>query len=228
MASKRQPLFNSVSTVLCLIGIAVFQVDISFILNSKSPMAKAYGGQWNYLTNLGVAASYLTIIFGFFANLTGSKALFNIKNRLLLISAPVEVLISILYGSLCLINRDLVVPPELKSLLPLRIDLCLHMFPAIILSCDYLLFSPPWATSGIGVLGLYSLIGTGYWFWIHHTFAVNKFYPYPILNKASEQQMIFIFTVSVAIYFLAFIGLRAVYSLTHPSSKGTIDEKKVK
>lgn len=65
---------------------------------------EAYGWHFQYLTVIGLSLATLTFIFGLLADLTLSARLFLVKNILSLCSAPMEVLISILYWSLRLVS----------------------------------------------------------------------------------------------------------------------------
>ena len=65
---------------------------------------EAYGWHFQYLTVIGLSLSTLTFMVGLLADLTMSAQLFLAKNLLSLCSAPMEVLISILYWSLRLVS----------------------------------------------------------------------------------------------------------------------------
>jgi hypothetical protein len=54
-----------------------------------------------YLTIIGLSLATCTFMLGLLADLTLSPQLFLIKNALSVTSAPLEVLVSILYWSLC-------------------------------------------------------------------------------------------------------------------------------
>src|SRR3712207_5232724 len=102
---------RSVSAVIHLLGILSFSASFRYLILYPSPMSQSYGGQFQFLTIQGLTASFLTFIIGFWADLTDSHRLFAIKNRLSVCSAPLEVLVSILYWGLTAIDKALVVPP---------------------------------------------------------------------------------------------------------------------
>ncbi|KAK9477692.1 FAR-17a/AIG1-like protein [Lipomyces japonicus] len=222
-----RPRFKSKSTVVYLIAIVVFQVDFFFLLSRQLPDGRRYGGQFQYLTNLGVTASYLTVILGFFANLTGSIELLLVKNRILLVSCPVEVLISVLYGGLCLIDRSLVVPNDLTVFLPVYIDFGLHGFPAIALLIDYLAYSPNWEINNINAFTIYATAGVGYWLWVHEVYRHNKVFPYPLLDLTTKYQRATIFIASILVLFVVFFLLRQVHEFLRLARKPTLESKKV-
>lgn len=72
-----------------------------------------WGGQYQFLTIIGLVFSILTFACGLLADLTLNRQLFELKNGLSVCSAPLEVLVSILYWGLCAIDKKLVVPPDL-------------------------------------------------------------------------------------------------------------------
>lgn len=45
--------------------------------------------------------------------------------------------------------------------------------PAIMLSIDLILLSPPWAIRAYGAMALSTAIAFLYWFWIEYCFSVN-------------------------------------------------------
>ncbi|GKZ68112.1 hypothetical protein AnigIFM50267_002736 [Aspergillus niger] len=71
---------------------------------------EAYGWHFQYLTVIGLTLATLTFTAGLLADMTLSARLFLAKNLLSVCSAPMEVLISILYWGLRLIDKRLVVP----------------------------------------------------------------------------------------------------------------------
>lgn len=67
---------------------------------------EAYGWHFQYLTVIGLSLSTLTFIFALLADVTLSRRLFLIKNLLSVCSAPLEVLISVLYWGLRLVSGN--------------------------------------------------------------------------------------------------------------------------
>ena len=129
---------------------------------------------WQYLTILGLAGATITFVFGLLADITLWPRLFFIKNSLALTSAPLEVLIALLYWSIAAIDRSLVIPPEVE--LSAWADVGFHMIPAVVLTIDLLLFSPPWTINAVPAMGISSVIAVVYWVWIEHCHKVNGWY----------------------------------------------------
>jgi len=152
-------------------GIISFTLSYKYLIDFPTPISTSYGWHWQYLTILGLAVAYATFVFGLLADLTLSPKLFLIKNTLSLCSAPVEVLISILYWGLCAIDRSLVVPPGVR-LAPLA-DIGFHAVPSILLVIDLLFLSPPWTINALPAMGLSSVLAVGYWAWLEQCYKHN-------------------------------------------------------
>lgn len=151
----------------------------------------SYGWHLQFLTIIGISISTICFAFGLLADITSSSStvpasptnaaasspqtvsdyFFTAKNYLSLVAAPIEIVISILYWGLRLIDTSLVVPPDLP-LPPLGADLCFHLVPAVVLAIDAILLSPPWPSSPMNpqapllTLGVSTGIAFAYWWWI--------------------------------------------------------------
>ncbi|KAI9931432.1 hypothetical protein MW887_010007 [Aspergillus wentii] len=162
---------------------------------------EAYGWHFQYLTVIGLALSTLTFTAGLLADLTLSPRLFLAKNVLSICSAPMEVLISVLYWGLRLIDERLVVPAW--AVIPLDADIGFHAVPSIVLLIDLLLLSPPWTISVLPALGLSSTIAFGYWIWIERCFKYNGWYPYPIFDQLPFEGRVGLFVLSAVVMALS-------------------------
>jgi hypothetical protein len=65
---------------------------------------QAYGWHFQYLTVIGLSLSTVTFAVALLADVTLSRRLFLVKNLLSVCSAPLEVLISVLYWGLRLVS----------------------------------------------------------------------------------------------------------------------------
>jgi hypothetical protein len=154
----------------------------------------SYGWHLQFLTIIGISISTLCFAFGFLADVlsasstsptsptdafassprTLSDYFFTAKNYLSLVAAPIEIVISILYWGLRLIDTGLVIPPDMP-LPPLSADLCFHLVPAVVLTIDAILLSPPWPSSPVNpqapllTLGVSTGVAFAYWWWIVST-----------------------------------------------------------
>jgi len=153
--------------------------------------------------------STITFAVGLLADFSLNPALFRIKNLLSVCSAPLEVLISILYFGLCAIDKGLVVPPEME--LPLHADISFHGMPAIMLTLDLMLLSPPWAIRTYGAMSISMVVAFLYWGWVEYCFSKNGWYPYPIFEILTTWQRVMLFTFSAVLMTASTSLLKWVY-----------------
>ena len=113
---------RSLSAVVHIVGLASFTSSFVYLQTLINPLHVGFGGHYQFLTIIGLALATITFVVGLLADLTLSPRLFALKNVLSVCSAPLEVLVSVLYWGLCAIDRSLVVPPELG--LPVLPDMC--------------------------------------------------------------------------------------------------------
>lgn len=162
---------RSFSALVHIIGIISFTLSYKYLNDFPSLINESYGWHWQYLTILGLTVAYATFIIGLLADITLSPTLFFVKNSLSLCSAPLEVLISLLYWSISAIDKRLLIPPgvELSS----WADVGFHAMPAFLLTIDLLLLSPPWTIHALPAMGLSAALAVGYWVWIERCYKFN-------------------------------------------------------
>lgn len=188
---------RGVSALIHSIGLASFFYSFDYLIEHPNHINQAYGWHFQYLTIIGLSLATITFVLGLLADVTLSPQLFVAKNVLSMCSAPMEVLVSVLYWGLRMIDPALVVPAELE--LPLTADLSFHAVPSIVLLVDLLFLSPPWTISIAPAIGLSTVIAFVYWFWIEHCYSYNGFYPYPIFALLESNQRVFLFLGSALI-----------------------------
>lgn len=162
---------RGISAVFHFLGIISFSLSFKYLVDYPTAINDSYGWHYQYLTIIGLTIAFGTFIFGFLADITLSPKLFLIKNSLSLCSAPLEVLITILYWGLVAIDRRLVVPPEVE--ISLYADVGFHAMPAILLTIDLLFLSPPWTLHALPAMGLSSVLAVLYWVWVEHCYKYN-------------------------------------------------------
>ncbi|KAK7204624.1 FAR-17a/AIG1-like protein [Myxozyma melibiosi] len=207
--------FLSPATALYALTAAILNLDLKYVFELDTFINRSYGGQLQFLTILGVVFSYITVTIGLMGHIMDSQSLIATKNRFLLIAAPVEVLISVLYGSIFLYDKKLLVPDNIDAVLPPLVDFGLHGAPSILLLVDYFVFTSNWIIHPAATFVLYSSLGVGYWFWTQKTYAMNGFYPYPLLEIVTTPQRIGIFAVSIIILFSIYLTLRKIHMAIH-------------
>ncbi|KAI1776503.1 FAR-17a/AIG1-like protein [Hypoxylon cercidicola] len=188
---------RQLSMLLHLAGIASFAASFKYLQGWETPMSLAFGGHFQFLTIIGLALALSTFVVGFLADATLSSRLFKLKSVLSVCSAPLEVLISVLYWGLCAIDKSLVFPPDMQlDFLP---DFGFHAAPAIFLAIDLLLLSPPWTIHGYSALALSESLAFLYWFWVEYCHSHNGWYPYPIFDILNTWQRTLLFTFSASL-----------------------------
>ncbi|GFF60280.1 hypothetical protein IFM61392_03525 [Aspergillus lentulus] len=197
------------SALVHLIGLASFIGSFKFMHENPNRANEAYGWHFQYLTVIGLALSTLTFAVALLADLTLSARLFLVKNLLSICSAPMEVLISVLYWSLRMIDERLVVPDWAH--IPMHADIGFHAVPAIVLLIDLLLLSPPWTISIVPALGLSSTIAVSYWVWIERCYKYNGWYPYPIFEQVPFGGRVGLFVMSAIVMALSTATLQWLY-----------------
>lgn len=164
----------SLSLILHVLGVLSFTYNFHFLTVWETPFAVAYGWHFQFLTILGLSASLLSFAIGILSDLTLSTALFNIKNAICIVATPLEVLISLLYWGIRAIDPSLLMPDEFQiALIP---DIGFHLAPAVFLTLDLVLFSPPWTIPTYGVFSISTALAFSYWYWVELCFSHNGWY----------------------------------------------------
>ncbi|KAK3996464.1 hypothetical protein QBC44DRAFT_339458 [Cladorrhinum sp. PSN332] len=197
------------SAIIHIVGLLSYSCSFWYLQRFPSPIHDGFGGAFQFLTIIGLGLATLTSAFALLADLTLSPQLFAVKNVLAATAAPLEVLISILYWGLCAIDKSLVVPPELQ--LPFLPDFGFHAMPAIMLTLDLLLLSPPWTIKGYGAMTISTILAFAYWGWVEYCYSRNGWYPYPIFELLSTGQRVVLFTASGLLMTASTLGLKWVY-----------------
>ncbi|KAF2156764.1 integral membrane protein [Myriangium duriaei CBS 260.36] len=191
-------------------GLASNAFSFHWLITHPNRINQSYGWHFQYLTIVGLTLTTLTFALGLLADLTLLRPLFALKNILSIASAPMEVLITLLYWGLRSIDPALVQAPDLPTL-PLAADCSFHLFPALALLADLLLFSPPYGIAVLPAFGLSSVIAVAYYFWVEHCYAQNGFYPYPLFDQVGFEGRAALFIGSALVMGSATWALKRVY-----------------
>ncbi|KAJ6164985.1 hypothetical protein N7470_003657 [Penicillium chermesinum] len=139
------------SALVHLAGLASFFWSFKFMHENPNQANEAYGWHFQYLTVIGLTLSTLTFLVALLADVTLSRRLFLVKNLLSVCSAPMEVLISVLYWGLRLIDERLVLPDW--AVIPLHADISFHAIPSIVMLIDLLLLLSAMDHHGLAIVG---------------------------------------------------------------------------
>jgi len=158
---------------ITLSSFSIYIDEVSFEVLYPSLLQKP----WDCQRSSAIFAFYSTdvnVLIPPSADLTLSPTLFLLKNGLSLCSAPLEVLISVLYWGISAIDKTLLVPPEIH--ISPYADIGFHAMPAIMLTIDLLFLSPPWTIHAVPAMGLSSVLAVSYWAWVEQCYKYNGLY----------------------------------------------------
>ncbi|KAL1990491.1 hypothetical protein VTN49DRAFT_6330 [Thermomyces lanuginosus] len=200
---------RGVSAFVHLIGLSSFAYSWKFLFENEHLANDAYGWHFAFLTVIGLFLSTLTFVAGLVADITLSRRLFLVKNMLSVCSAPLEVLISVLYWGLRLYDKHLVIP-EGHSI-SLEADLNFHLVPFVVMLIDLLFLSPPWTITAVPAMALSGCLAVAYWFWVEKCYQENGWYPYPIFELLDTKGRIGLFAVSALLMTANTLTLKHLY-----------------
>jgi hypothetical protein len=209
------------SALVHSLGLASFAYSYKYLIENPNHINQAYGWHFQYLTIIGLTLATITFSLALLADLSLSPRLFVAKNVLSMCSAPMEILISLLYWGLRLIDPALVVPKELE--LPVAADLSFHLAPSLLLLIDLLLLSPPWTISVVPAVALSAFIAFLYWYWIELCYSYNGFYPYPLFAMLEPSQRVFLFTGSAVIMAANTMVLKWLYGKVNGLGRKSVE-----
>ena len=212
---------RGLSALVHALGLASFAYSFNYLVAHPNDINQAYGWHFQYLTIIGLTLATVTFVLALAADTTLSPRLFAAKNILSMCSAPMEVLISVLYWGLRSIDPELVVPKELE--LPVSADLSFHLAPSVLLLVDILLLSPPWTISIMPAVGLSVVIAFLYWYWIELCFQYNGFYPYPLFGMLETPQRAGLFVGSAVIMAANTMVLKWLHGRVNGVGKKSVD-----
>jgi len=197
------------SALVHSLGLVSFTLSFKYLVDFPNPVNASYGWHLQYLTIIGLSLATVTFLVALLADITLSPRLFLAKNGLSVASAPLEVLISILYWGIRSIDRKLVMPDWVR--LDPRADIGFHAMPAIMLVLDLLFLSPPWTITALPSIGVSGMLAFAYWFWIEQCYQHNGWYPYPLFEALTTPWRAVLFAFSAIVMTLSTVTLKWLY-----------------
>ncbi|KAI8142188.1 FAR-17a/AIG1-like protein [Fennellomyces sp. T-0311] len=168
--------------LLNIIGLASNGYGFSFVLTAF-PAEIGYGGIFQFLTIIGLTLATVTFALKVIRFLIPG-ALGAVYKSIAYIATPMEGLISLLYWPMILYSKDLLQHEEIPFVLPLPLDMSLHLWPAVLLWIDFLVFDVDFQRSKLHVGAIY-VFTIFYLGWTSYCFARNGFWAYPFLSEFS-------------------------------------------
>lgn len=207
--NKKVFLINAIATGLggYAIWFSLYKVEL--------PPHLAGAGQWQFLTQLSLAASLVVFAIGLAAHGLHSPALFLLKNALHPIAMILETVVTTIYWPLRLFLVHKLVKDPTRKHLPLSIDFCMHLVPFVALFVDYIFFMPKWTISSYSAFVICGALCGSYYLWLRRLVDVANGgeYPYEFLNVPDELTRIMIFGAVALLAFAFFLSLRALYTI---------------
>lgn len=187
----------------------------ALLVKDDSIISRSYSGHLQFLTVLGLCVTFVSELVSLVAQLSKLRTLRRLSSWLLQICAPVELLISIMYWSLRMIDGDLVLDPNFAVELSPALDRKLHIYPAL-LEVSRAILDPPdvWRAGVIGPLLTFCVLAGGYWAWIDHVFTHNEFYPYPLFGLLSFEQRVGLFGACAVLLLILYKGIQSLQHST--------------
>ncbi|KAI7850985.1 FAR-17a/AIG1-like protein [Circinella umbellata] len=142
-----------------------------------------FGGLFQFLTIIGLTLATITFALKIIRFVI-PNALEDIYKSVAYVTTPMEGLITLLYWPMVIYSKDLLQHQEVPFVLPLPLDMSLHLWPAVLLWIDFLLFDIEFVRSKthIYVIYIFTLLYLG---WSSYCFARNGFWVYPFLAEFS-------------------------------------------
>ncbi|KAA1113275.1 hypothetical protein PGT21_027073 [Puccinia graminis f. sp. tritici] len=234
MADHRQRPPTHIPRLATLFHVAGLAVLVNAFRLTSEPdsffmlMFTKMGGRTHFLTMWGLFFATVTFVLNIMmAIFRKNSRLRDLRKLTLAIGLPLESVITTLYWPIIILNPNMMMLSELELVIPLSVDLALHLYPAVLLWIDYLVFSDRFADSSsrkitltkdihLSILQLTLLLTLAYVSRIELLCYFNSDIPlpYPFLNDVD-------FPVRVAIYSAA-AGLCYMYSSIAESLHGLL------
>lgn len=176
-----------------------------FERDATSVVARSYGGHLQFLTILSIVVSLLHQSLSVLSLLTGLRTLNALQSWVLIVSAPLEVVVALLYWPLKYFNNDLVKDKRFGLVINPALDRQCHLYPAIFefLSATFLA-QRRWRTPAFVAVFVFLTTSGAYWAWFEYTFKKNAFYPYPLLSLLTTGQKAGLVLVATVVAFVFF------------------------
>lgn len=149
-----QSIWYSIGLATCSFGFSQFEYLETL---AGIDLSSQFGGHYQYLTNCGLALTFVTLLLSLTTTLAPSVPhVSQLKTMASIITLPVETMISLLYWTVLSIDPSLLVPSKQVEdplnpgqfvmevvRLPIITDICMHAFPAILLLVVSQIFTFP-------------------------------------------------------------------------------------
>ncbi|KAI9279430.1 FAR-17a/AIG1-like protein [Umbelopsis sp. AD052] len=178
-----------------------------------NPYANGFGGHYQYLTILGLTVATISFLLCLIRDFIPGF-LNKVHSVIGSIAVPLEGLISALYWGMIFLDPKLLIPADAPKI-PVFVDCCLHLFPALFLWIDFLFFNVEFKRSSSHVVNIY-LFTIAYYVWTSYCYSKNKYYAYPFLADMTTNGRLVFFAVSGTICWLMYELGAYIHKSLHP------------
>ncbi|KAI9270646.1 FAR-17a/AIG1-like protein [Phascolomyces articulosus] len=168
--------------LLNVVGLLSNGYGFSFVVGAF-PSDIGFGGIFQFLTIIGLTLATITFALKVL-RFTVPGALEGVYKHVAYVTTPMEGLISLLYWPMVIYSKDLLQHQEVPFVLPLPLDMSLHLWPAVLLWIDFLVFDVDFQRSKSHILTIYAFTFL-YFGWSTYCFTRNGFWVYPFLAEFS-------------------------------------------
>jgi len=200
-SSKLYRWSSSVYLLFNLFGLTICSTALYAVFKLPLPKELESGGHFQFLTNLSLLFTIFTIISNILTIAIPSAFVNYVNIYMNAISIILETLVALIYWSLKIFFIHLIVPQsvERKNLIPIHIDMGIHLFPISFLSIDYYLIKyQNFNIPSIVVLLIVTGLTSAYWFLLEALIVPPASYPYPFLNVGAQERLVIFAFVALA------------------------------
>lgn len=194
---------------------------LNYLQGLPLPPSMAKGGHHQFLTNISYNITWVYFIVSALYHLLGGNFLSYIKEYLSAIALSAEFIVVSIYWSLRLFVPTLIV--QKGQIVPIDLDLLIHVMPFVWLLIDYFFFCNKWNIGNIAGLLVMSGFAFAYWKWLEYLIGLDGVYPYPFLNVPVPQRAAIFAIVGLCAY-----GAFLLFKYIHPApQKSFRNHKKI-
>lgn len=212
-----------------LLCVSALTYPFVYIATHPNKINAAYGWHFQYLTIVTLSLTYGVFVLAVLLDVlpTSPRTAFGrtltggvraTKRAMLLVAAPAECLVSLIYWPIHFVDPTLLAPAELVAVFPLSADLSMHALPTLLLLVEVFALSEALDASPRTGAIIYGAFGAAYYAWVTHCASKNGWYPYPMLDLMTEPQRALTVAGATTLAFASFLALKALHAAVYGKS----------
>ncbi|KAG9318810.1 FAR-17a/AIG1-like protein [Chiua virens] len=184
-------------------------------------MVAQKGGYFLFLTNQGLVIAWLYMVVSLFCDIFPSvvATVRHVKKALLMISMPLEFVISTIYWSLLIFLPHLILPAERAveggfRRLDIKTDLALHAAPLLSLLIDFFAFESKFSKTSVRKVAPLIVVAFSIWYasFVEYCATFNGNFPYPFLMHSPFFVRVLIYASAAGIALGCFRALNTLHA----------------